>query len=70
MKNLQPPEETTSDKLYNLLKGTIGIIPYAGNIVSEAFGIIVTSPIANRRQKWAELPLGCSSRSSAPAKAA
>lgn len=55
MDNLQPPEETTSDKLYNLLKGTIGIIPYAGSIASEAFGIIVTSPIVKRKQNWAEL---------------
>jgi len=55
MEELQPPEETTNDKLYNLLKGTIGVVPYAGSIAAEVFGIFVASPIDKRRQKWAEL---------------
>ncbi|WP_445454216.1 hypothetical protein [Flavobacterium sp. 25HG05S-40] len=55
MEELQLPEETPTDKLYNLLKGTIGMIPYAGSIASEVFGMIVTSPIVKRRQKWSEL---------------
>jgi hypothetical protein len=52
MSNLEPPKENKTDRLYNLIKGGIGTIPYAGSIAAETFGLIVAAPISKRREKW------------------
>ena len=54
MDELEIPEENNKDKLYNLVRGGLGAIPFVGSIASETFGLILAAPISKRRNMWME----------------
>ena len=52
MENLEVPKESSEDKIHSIVKGALGIIPVAGSVASETFGLILSQPITKRREQW------------------
>ncbi len=52
---LEVPKEKDEDKIYSMVKSTLGLIPGFGGTISEIFSLILTQPISKRREKWMEL---------------
>lgn len=43
---------TSKDLVYSIVKGSVSSVPIVGNIASELLGLIISSPLENRREKW------------------
>jgi hypothetical protein len=53
-KNLNPPEPSTADRAYSLVKATLSAIPTLGGPATELLALLVTPPLERRRQAWME----------------
>jgi hypothetical protein len=52
--DLSVPEPSLTDRVHAILKGGIGSIPVAGNLLAEIFGMVMGPPIERRRREWYE----------------
>ena len=50
--SLTPPEKSIGDDLHSLGKGVLSCIPGVGGVVAELFEMVITPPLARRREVW------------------
>ena len=49
-----PDTLTGGDYAHSATKGVLGMIPFAGSLVTEIFSIVIAPPLEKRRREWME----------------
>lgn len=52
--DLIPPKPDRTDLAHSSVRAALSLIPYAGGVVTEIFGMIIVPPLEKRRQEWME----------------
>lgn len=47
-----PPKKTIGDAAHAVVRGVLGIVPYAGSSAIELLNAVITPPLERRRQAW------------------
>lgn len=50
--DIDPPVESTGDKLHRVVRAGLGLLPVGSGTAVELFGSLITPPLERRRQKW------------------
>ena len=48
------PTSSSGDRLHAMVRGLLGVVPYAGGLAAEIFGVLVVSPYQRKLQRWIE----------------
>lgn len=49
-----PDKLTAGDYAHSAAKGLLGMVPFAGAVVTEIFSMVITPPLEKRRREWME----------------